>query len=178
MVAQKKSFVTPSGRKVILRQAVGKDAERIIDLINSVGSERKYIVIEQFSHSIEWEKSYLENLDPSNIVYYVAVVKRQIAGIISIERDTYPKTYHTGTLGMIVLKGFRREGVGSKMIEMALDWARDKMIEKVCLQCFATNEPAIALYRKYGFVEEGRRKGQFKVDGEYVDEVMMAKWIQ
>lgn len=173
----KRTFVTGSGHKVLIRLAAGKDAEKIIDLINSVGSERKYIVIEQFSHTIEWEKNYLDNLDTNNIVYMVAIVKRQVVGIISIERETYPKTRHTGVLGMIVLKEYRQEGIGSVMIEQALAWAKSKNIQKICLQCFSTNTTAIALYKKYGFTEEGRRKGQFLVDGEFVDEVMMAKWI-
>ena len=171
------TFTTPSGHHVTIRQAVGKDAERIIDLINNVGSEKKYIVIEQFSHSIEWEKKYIDNLDPRNIVYLVALVKRQIAGIISVERETYPKTMHTGTLGMIVSREYRREGIGSKLIEMVLKWSKSRHIEKVNLQCFSTNLPAIALYKKFGFYEEARRKGQFKIGDEYIDEIMMAKWI-
>jgi RimJ/RimL family protein N-acetyltransferase len=42
------------------------------------------------------------------------------------------------------------------------------------LQVFATNENAIKLYKKLGFIEEGRHiKAIKQLDGEYVDIVQM-----
>ena len=39
---------------------------------------------------------------------------------------------------------------------------------------FAHNESAIALYRKCGFVEEGRRPGQYRrASGEFWDSIVM-----
>jgi RimJ/RimL family protein N-acetyltransferase len=165
------------GDQVSIRPARGSDASKIISCINQVGSEKIYIVIERFAHTVEWEQSYIEGLNPENILYLVCEIGTEIIGMLSIERENYPKMNHTATLGMIILKKYRKAGIGSAMLNEAFEWAKMKNIRKICLSCFSTNRAAIALYRKFNFEEEGRRRGQFIVDGKYVDEVMMARWV-
>lgn len=177
MVELRKTFKIVGDKIVSIRPAVGKDAGRIIRCINRVGAEKIYIVIEKFNHSIEWEENYIENIDPRNILYLVAEIDDDIIGMLSVERDMYSKTYHTGTLGMIILKNYRNIGLGSELIRLSIEWAKDNNLKKICLSCFSTNSAAIALYKKFGFKEEGRRTGQFKIGEKYVDEVMMGLWV-
>jgi RimJ/RimL family protein N-acetyltransferase len=60
-----------------------------------------------------------------------------------------------------------------------LRWARSNpRVEKVELQVRSSNEPAIALYRSLGFVEEGRKTRRLKIGrNEYLDDVYMALWV-
>ena len=59
-------------------------------------------------------------------------------------------------------------------MQAAIEWARAEGLHKLCLEVFPTNTPAIALYRKYGFVEEGRRVKQYRrASGELWDSLMM-----
>jgi len=59
-----------------------------------------------------------------------------------------------------------------------IEWAEASSVEKVCLSVFATNARAIALYQKFGFVEEGRRPNEVKLGpGEYVDDVLMYRFV-
>jgi RimJ/RimL family protein N-acetyltransferase len=45
--------------------------------------------------------------------------------------------------------------VGTALLQALLEWAESSpVIEKVCLDVFATNEPAIRLYKNLGFIEE------------------------
>jgi RimJ/RimL family protein N-acetyltransferase len=44
----------------------------------------------------------------------------------------------------------------------AIDWAREQDLHKLSLSVWPHNAAAIALYRKYGFVEEGRRVKQIR----------------
>ncbi len=55
-----------------------------------------------------------------------------------------------------------------------IEWARDVGVRRLKLGVFETNERALALYRKLGFVEEGRLKGEVVLDGKPVDEILMA----
>jgi RimJ/RimL family protein N-acetyltransferase len=49
----------------------------------------------------------------------------------------------------------------------------------VCLQVFANNTDAIALYKKFGFVEEGRKVKEIKFcEDRYDDVILMAKFIE
>jgi ribosomal protein S18 acetylase RimI-like enzyme len=51
-------------------------------------------------------------------------------------------------------------------------------VEKVEPQVRSSNERAIALYRSFGFVEEGRKTRRLKIGAnEYFDDVYMALWV-
>ena len=76
-----------------------------------------------------------------------------------------------------IVKAYRELGIGHVLIERALAWMKDRSVEKAVLEVFSTNEQAIALYRKFGFEVEGVRRREFKIRGQYVDDVLMAKWL-
>ena len=64
--------------------------------------------------------------------------------------------------------------MGSALLAAAIDWARENGLHKLSLGVFAHNTPAISLYRKYGFVEEGRRVKQYRrSSGELWDAIEM-----
>lgn len=49
--------------------------------------------------------------------------------------------------------------------------------EKVMLSAFASNVAALALFARFGFAEEGRRRRQFKTGATYVDEVFLTRFF-
>ena len=61
-----------------------------------------------------------------------------------------------GEIGMIVAAEWRGRGVGTALVAAAIEWARERGLHKLTLSVFPQNEAAIALYRKFRFVEEGR----------------------
>jgi len=65
------------------------------------------------------------------------------------------------------------------LLEKLLKWAElNPYIEKISLGVFSTNESAIALYKKMGFVEEGRKINEIKLnDKQYIDDVLMYKMV-
>ena len=79
-----------------------------------------------------------------------------------------------GEIGMAVARDWRGRGVGTALIEAAVEWARERGLHKLSLSVFAHNEAAIGLYRKVGFVEEGRRVKQYRrTSGELWDAIEM-----
>jgi ribosomal protein S18 acetylase RimI-like enzyme len=56
----------------------------------------------------------------------------------------------------------------------AIRAAREAGIERIELEVFASNEPAIALYRALGFATEGIKRKARKLDGSHEDNVCMA----
>lgn len=59
-------------------------------------------------------------------------------------------------------------------METAIEWAREQGLHKLVLAVFAHNTAAIALYRKFGFVEERRRIKQYRrASGELWDLIEM-----
>jgi RimJ/RimL family protein N-acetyltransferase len=64
--------------------------------------------------------------------------------------------------------------VGSALLSAAIAWAREAGAHKVALQVWPHNEAAIALYRKFGFEQEGRLRRHYRRrNGELWDAVVM-----
>ena len=86
---------------------------------------------------------------------------------------------HVGGFGISVHPQWRGLGIGNALIEEMISWAiSNPRLEKITLSVLASNESAINLYSKFGFVEEGRNSKAIKYqDGSYVDDVQMARFV-
>ena len=107
---------------------------------------------------------------------YVADDDGEIVGRLSIARDQHPASRHVADLGLMVAMSHRRQGIGTALLEAAVDWARHAGVTKLELHVFPWNTAAIALYEKFGFVREGYRKDHYRRGDGYVDAVLMAFW--
>ncbi len=164
--------------QVHIRRAGPKDTEAVIAGMNAVCAEDKYFYAEQYIPTPQWE-AVLRCPDtvPDHLLL-VAELEGQFVGAGRVFPGPWgPKDHHTAEIGLFVLKPFRNQGIGTRLLASMLDWARDTDYEKVTLSGLATNERAIHLFKKFGFVVEGVRRRQFKVGQEYVDELLMAKFL-
>ncbi|WP_323120485.1 GNAT family N-acetyltransferase [Burkholderia alba] len=86
---------------------------------------------------------------------------------------------HVGNCGYMVSEAARRLGVGQRMCEHSQDVAREHGF--LALQfnsVVATNEPAVALWQKMGFVVIGRVPGAYRhARHGLVDCLVMHKWL-
>jgi ribosomal-protein-alanine acetyltransferase len=67
---------------------------------------------------------------------------------------------------LAVLPEARRTGIGSALLECLIEWAREGGFRALHLEVRAGNLPAIALYRRFGFAQTGRRRGYYQDNGE------------
>jgi putative acetyltransferase len=101
---------------------------------------------------------------------HVAVAGGAIIGTIHVEAGRFG----AGDVGMLVDADWRGRGVGTALLEAAITRSRELGLHKLCLEVFATNAAAIALYRRCGFAEEGLRVQQYRrASGELWDAVVM-----
>ena len=101
---------------------------------------------------------------------FVAVADGEVIGSLHLGRSRFG----FAELGMTVAREWRGRGVGSALLAAAIGWAREQGLHKVSLSVFPHNAAAIALYRKFGFVEEGRRVKQYRrASGELWDAIDM-----
>jgi RimJ/RimL family protein N-acetyltransferase len=149
-----------------VRPATIGDARAMAELFAAVAEERTGIATEPpvdvEARTAQFATSIAESI--------VAVADGQVVGMI----HTTVSRHGFGEFGMLVDREWRGRGVGSALIEATIDWARDQGLHKLCLEVFAHNTAAIALYRKYGFVEEGHRVRQYRrASGELWDSLVM-----
>jgi RimJ/RimL family protein N-acetyltransferase len=165
------------GRVAVVRAAIPADAERWIANLNAIGSERVYILTETFARTPEEIREQFRTADPNEVLWLAAEIDGTVVGGADFHRGRRPKCAHTASLGVALLPEARGVGLGAAMLSAGIDWARRSGITKLKLGVFATNDRAIALYRKLGFVEEGRLRGEARIEGEDVDEVLMARFL-
>jgi ribosomal protein S18 acetylase RimI-like enzyme len=101
---------------------------------------------------------------------FVALAGAELLGSVHVETSRHG----FAEISMAVSREWRGRGVGSALLGAAIDWARDRGVHKLSLSVWPHNAAAIALYRKYGFAEEGRRvKHIRRQSGELWDIVEM-----
>ncbi|MCW5729414.1 MAG: GNAT family N-acetyltransferase [Alphaproteobacteria bacterium] len=98
----------------------------------------------------------------------------EVCGWCDIQRDGRAGCRHVGMLGIGVAASHRGRGIGRRLLEAAIAQARGRGIERIELQVVAGNMPAIRLYRRLGFREEGRRVAARRLDGRTEDMILMA----
>lgn len=147
-----------------IRSAEDRDRRPLALLFAAVAEERDGIAAEP---PIDVEQRAARwRLDTT----LVADAGGAVVGSLHIEES--PFGY--GELGMMVARDWRGRGVGSALVEAAIDRGREHRLHKLTLSVFPHNEAAIALYRKFGFEEEGRRLGQIRRgNGELWDLIEM-----
>jgi RimJ/RimL family protein N-acetyltransferase len=161
---------------MIIRRAEPSDAEGLTRLGEAVGSEPEgWLVTTNGWREVSDERRYLRAIRRyPNAAVFVAEDEGRIVGRLSIARDQHPASRHVADLGLMVAISHRRRGIGTKLLEAALDWARHSEVRKLELHVFPHNEAAIKLYENFGFVQEGYRRGHYRRGNEYVDAILMA----
>jgi RimJ/RimL family protein N-acetyltransferase len=149
-----------------VRPASAADARPMAELFAAVAAERTGIASEPPVDVQERIAQFTASMAGS----VVAIADGQVIGMIHIEASRHG----FGEFGMLVDREWRGRGVGSALIQAAVAWAREHGLHKLCLEVFAHNAAAIALYRKCGFVEEGHRVGHYRrASGELWDSLVM-----
>ena len=106
----------------------------------------------------------------------VACVEDEVVGEISLHTTpTRWRIRHVGSIGMAVRDDWQGKGVGTALVEAALDLADNWLnLTRIELRVYVDNA-AIALYEKFGFEIEGTHRRLAYRDGEYVDSYSMAR---
>lgn len=161
---------------ITVRRASSADAAALVGLAEDVSREEEsWILTTDAWRSTGEERRFLKAaVRHPDAAVFVAEADGRVVARLSLARDPHPASSHVADLGIMVAASHRRRGVGTRLLEEAVGWARVSGITKLELHVFPWNEPALALYESFGFEREGYRKGQYARDGGYVDAILMA----
>lgn len=168
--------------QLVIRTAAISDAKDMWSIQKEVIEEGDFLLTDpvEFNKTIDNQKHWIQRiLQNKREILLIADVADKMAGWLVFQSPNRIRLNHTGSIGMMVKKEFRNRQVGRKLLEALLDWAgQHEEIEKVCLGVLSTNKRAIHLYRSLGFLEEGRKVNEVKIDDRYVDDILMYKDVK
>lgn len=153
-----------------VRRAVEGDVDALLDLTVAVAAEDRWIGTEA-GFDQDARRTFLRQaVEVDDRVIFVAEADGRVVGWIAVGET------HRGLhdLGMAVADGYRGRGLGSALLAAGLDWTRNRAGHKLTLEVWPHNEAAVALYRRFGFEIEGRRRRHWRrVNGELWDSLVM-----
>jgi ribosomal protein S18 acetylase RimI-like enzyme len=98
-------------------------------------------------------------------------------GLAGFYKVTDIKSAHIGVLfGMYVAPSHRGRAIGRRLVETVIAHARGKVLQ-IELGVGTYNAPAIALYRACGFEIYGTEPRSLRVEGQFVDEHQMVRFL-
>ncbi len=154
-----------------VRPAQESDVEALLDLLEAVAAEGRWIGAEA-PVDREMARERMRSGVPGDewAQRFVAEAAGAVVGQVKIDLAAYG----VADLSMWVAEAWRRRGVGTALVQAALNWARRAGAHKVALQAWPHNQPALGLYRKFGFVQEGLLRRHYpRRNGELWDAVVM-----
>ena len=159
-----------------IRDASAADAEAISVIYNQ-GIEDRLATLETEPRTPAERGAWLAARGPRHPVI-VAVAEGGVVGWGSLNSFNLRRAYdHVADFSVYVERAWRGKGVGRVLLDALVVKARALEYHKLVLAAFPFNEAGMRLYQKAGFREVGVYKEQGRVDGRWVDIVIMEKLL-
>jgi L-amino acid N-acyltransferase YncA len=165
--------------KLLVREAQPDDAAAIVGILNPIIEAGVYTVFDT-PFTVDAEQEYILNF-PQRGVFNVAVScpDQKIVGFQTIEPfATFTRAFdHVGIIATFVDLSYRRKGIGKCLFEATFEAARSKGYEKIFTYVRADNAAALASYLQRGFHIVGTAQKHAKINGTYVDEIIIERFL-
>jgi RimJ/RimL family protein N-acetyltransferase len=163
--------------EVQIRRLAPEDAQ----LYRAIRLEALRLNPEAFGSTFEVENTHPRSWFAERIgscEVFGAFANNELVGVVGLLRNKGRKEQHKTYLwGMYVRAASRNAGIGRCLVETVLAYARSQ-VELIQLAVVSNNDQARRLYASLGFVEYGIERKSLKHEGQYFDEILMAKDLQ
>jgi RimJ/RimL family protein N-acetyltransferase len=161
------------GRMAQLAWLEEDDLPEVVEALNSVIREGKYLFMNNEITDMSEEQQWFERSMKAGMLYLVARIDGQVAGGASI-RPFAEKRAHVAEYGIFIRKGYRNVGLGTALTKAFVQVAKTHGLEILQLSVYATNERAHHVYEKCGYRDCGRFTKDVKfLDETYTDRILM-----
>jgi len=162
--------------EIQIRPAKPADAGAIADIYNQ-GIEDRIATLETNLRTPDERRQWLAARSPRHPVI-VAEAGGQVVGWGSLNVFNSRKAYDSvADFSVYVERGWRGKGVGNRLLTRLIELGRELGYHKLVLSAFPWNTGGMALYQKLGFRTVGTYKEQGKLDGKWVDTIIMEKLL-
>ncbi|MGY3736716.1 N-acetyltransferase family protein [Lactococcus taiwanensis] len=136
--------------------------------------ENKNWTLDSTPHVMESSAEKIIEKITHGMGYFLAVEDEKILGVLDYgPRHKSEFGQHVITFGVMTDENARGKGVASRLIQFFIEYARKEGYQKITIQAMGSNPQALALYKKLGFIEEGRLRNEFFIHGRYIDDYIL-----
>lgn len=176
-----RAFQLPNGELLTVRSLCADDAEALNTFRLATYRETHFMArYPEECTSLEAVQKGLAGSESSALNFEVgAFAGTKLVGEFGVAQvRPHIKYRHRAVMGISVRKEYWGCGLGSYLMQLAIDQTRTNGFEQLELGVYSDNTRAIHLYEKVGFVRCGIQPRAFKLkDGTYRDEIMMVKML-
>ena len=184
-VIEPKTVILKNGIEVCIRTPTEQDVTKTLKYLKEVFQDDRFFGTtsedaKEFQTPEKQHERINSHCQDDNKLLVVTVCDDNIVSMSHVDCGSKKRTQHVGDMGISILPEYRGNRLGTAIMQVMVDWAMaHPNIEKLALEVWSKNAPAIGLYRKMGFVEEGRkiREGKY-ADGTYDDMVRMYRFVK
>ena len=165
-----------SSGAIAIRRSTPDDDPSFWHCLDSVARERRFLAFVE-APPIEQARAFLAEGRSRGMIQFVAIASTRVVGWCDVSPKPFEGFQHSGTLGMGMLPDYRNRGVGSALLAHTLQTSREQGLTRIELEVFGSNQPAIHIYLRAGFVREGLKRSARILDGRVEDILCMALQI-
>lgn len=167
---------------LLVREAEVEDAAVLISLLNQIGQESEFTSLDPagiLMDESDMQAFIMKQAQSDNEITLLAFLNDELSGVINITADQRPRVRHIGDIFLAIKKSFWGHGLGSILMEEAIEWAKSSAsIRRLQLTVQKRNLAAVHLYQKMGFITEGvQERGACIEGGVFLDVYQMGKLI-
>ncbi|NLI53356.1 MAG: GNAT family N-acetyltransferase [Clostridiales bacterium] len=171
-------YTLRDGRTLILRDPTIEDAEQMIAYTKIVGGETDFLLMDENGIeglTLEGERSWIRStLETPNTKMFLGFVEGELVLLCDVRAAVRKRIAHVAGIAISIKRAYWHLGIGSIAMRAMIDYAKETgVLRTLSLEVREGNGRAIALYRRFGFVEVGRHKARINVRGTYYDEILM-----
>ena len=167
------------GEESIVRKANESDTSQILAVMNDAEQSGFMLYAPDERNMVPASLSKLINSinqTPTSGVF-IAEHEDEILGYLLLKADSLSRTSHRAQIAVGVHSKSRGKGVGTALFDHMIQWAKQAQLHRLELTVIEHNEQAVHLYKKMGFEVEGVKRNSLLIDGQYVNELYMAKLL-
>ena len=166
---------------VIIRSAEVKDAEPLLELFQQLDKESQFMLFEPGERptTLDDQTLALQRFNQShNQRIFVAEHDSALLGFVACIGNPWQRNRHVANCVIGVSQSWLGQGIGTRLMTHMQAWAEKQGLHRLELTVMEHNQAAIALYQRMGFEKEGLKRDSMKIDGETINEWLMAKLLQ
>lgn len=163
---------------VEIRRLEENDASAFLNCLVRIDNSTEYLLYEPGERvwNLDISKNVINQVNSLGIILG-AFIDTNLIGYLLLQGNDLIKIRHSAQVVIAIDKDYRHNGIGKQLFEEAFLYAQNNQIKRIELSVLLENVIAKNFYKKLGFFEEGIKQKSILQNKQYVNEVMMAKFL-